>query len=124
MDLSQDSTPVSDTDVTVLVKPGFLTCCHSDTFLKGRSLWDKFISLVNTQKQLSHVTGHSLQNDFVAGIQWQPSVETFRHEDCFHLLRGLTSFPGSSPAFCRILYSMPQKAGEEPGNEAKVDLRT
>ena len=27
-------------------------------------------------------------------------------------------FPGSSPAFCRILYSMRQKAGEEPGNES------
>ena len=26
------------------------------------------------------------------------------------------SFPGSSPAFCHILYI---KAGEEPGNEAK-----
>ena len=24
----------------------------------------------------------------------------------------------ASPAFCRILYSMRQKAGEEPGNEA------
>ena len=30
----------------------------------------------------------------------------------------VASFPGSSPAFCRILYSMRQKAGEEPGNEA------
>ena len=30
----------------------------------------------------------------------------------------LAPFPGSSPAFCRILYSMRQKAGEEPGNEA------
>ena len=35
----------------------------------------------------------------------------------------LASFRGSSPAFCRILYSMRQysmrqKAGEEPGNEA------
>ena len=28
----------------------------------------------------------------------------------------IASFPGSSPAFC--LYSMRQKPGEEPGNEA------
>ena len=28
------------------------------------------------------------------------------------------SFPGSSLTFCRILYSMQQKAGQEPGNEA------
>jgi len=41
------------------------------------------------------------------------------------LLQRVASFPGSSPAFCCILYkkrpvlySMRQKAGEEPGNEA------
>ena len=38
------------------------------------------------------------------------------------------SFPGSSPAFCRILsrncsFSMRQKAGEEPGNEAMHFMR-
>ena len=30
----------------------------------------------------------------------------------------VASFPGSSPAFCRILYAT--KAGEEPGNEATL----
>ena len=29
----------------------------------------------------------------------------------------MASFPGSSPALCRIPYGMPQKAGEELGNE-------
>ena len=28
--------------------------------------------------------------------------------------------PGSSPAFCRILYSIQQKAEEGPGNEARI----
>ena len=36
--------------------------------------------------------------------------------DCTHGY--LASFPGSSPAFCCILYCMRQKAGEEPGNKA------
>ena len=33
----------------------------------------------------------------------------------------LASSPNSSPAFCCILYSMRQKTGEEPGNEAAPD---
>ena len=37
----------------------------------------------------------------------------------------VASFPGSSPAFCRILkYSMGQKAGEEPGNERYNNVST
>ena len=34
----------------------------------------------------------------------------------------MSSFPGSSPAFCRIPYGMPQKAGEELGNELVQSL--
>ena len=50
-------------------------------------------------------------------------ISTWWYPYCWNL----ASFPGSSPAFCRILsspafcrilYSMRQKAGEEPGNEA------
>ena len=33
----------------------------------------------------------------------------------------LASCPNSSPAFCFVLYSMRQKAGEKPGNEAAPD---
>ena len=38
----------------------------------------------------------------------------------YNLDNSLASFQGSSPAFCRILYSMRQKAGEDPGNEATI----
>jgi len=34
------------------------------------------------------------------------------------MLQTFASFPGSSPAFCHIQYSMRQKVGEEPGKEA------
>ena len=45
---------------------------------------------------------------------WLLVIHTATIQSC------IASFPGSSPAFCRILYSMRQKAGEEPGNEAEV----
>ena len=32
----------------------------------------------------------------------------------------IASFPGSSPAFCRV-YSVQQKAGEEPGNDTREE---